>query len=142
MKATSAPAIATPGPTAVFWQNLREGRFLLQRSRSTGRYVFYPRVLVPSQGAQDLEWVPASGRGVVYSATTVRRRADRGGDFNISIVELEEGPRLTTRVLGMAPDRVAIGMNVSARIEPPRWLPGGEQEQPVLVFHAAGPVAP
>ena len=54
-----------PGPVARFHAYLREGLFMLQRSASTGRYVFYPRVAVPGTGEADLEWVKASGRGTV-----------------------------------------------------------------------------
>ena len=53
---------------------LAEGRFMIQRSRSTGRYVFYPRLLIPGTGETDLEWVEASGMGTIYSITVSRWR--------------------------------------------------------------------
>ena len=53
------------GPEAQYRAHLREGRFMIQRSRSSGAYVFYPRVAEPRTGATDLEWVPASGEGTV-----------------------------------------------------------------------------
>lgn len=124
------------GPTEAYWRHLADGRFMLQRSSSTGRYVFYPRVLVPGSGEQDLEWVEASGRGTVYSTTTVRRAVDRGGDFNISLVELAEGPRMLARVLGIAPTAVHIGLPVVARIELPPWRPA-ETARPTVVFYPA-----
>jgi uncharacterized OB-fold protein len=42
-----------------------------------------------------------------------RRRPDRGGDYNVCIVALEEGPRMTSRVEGIDPDQVTIGMNLT-----------------------------
>ena len=99
------------GPQAAFQQHLKDGRFMLQHSPSTGRYVFFPRVAVPGSGETDLEWVPAKGTGTIYASTVSRTR---GGDFNVVIVELDEGPRLMSRVEGAL--QVSIGSRVSARI--------------------------
>jgi uncharacterized OB-fold protein len=122
------------GPFAQFQGYLTAGRFMIQRSRSTGEYTFYPRTLLPGLGLEDLEWVPASGNGHVYATTTLRRALDRGGDFNISIVQLEEGPRVTTRIVDVEPDKVRIGMPVLARIEQASWR-GDKPGADVLVFY-------
>jgi uncharacterized OB-fold protein len=112
---TDAAPDRTPpaGPEARFRAFLKEGRFMLQRSRSTGRWVFHPRVALPGTGETDLDWVQASGRGRVH-ATTVNR--GREGDRNIAIIELDEGPRMMSRVEGIPPGAVRIGMKVRARI--------------------------
>lgn len=90
---------------------------MIQRSRGTGAHVFFPRALAPGTGADDLDWVEASGAGVVYSTTMVLPDRDgRGGNYNIALVDLAEGPRLLTRVEGIAPGDVRIGMRVQARI--------------------------
>lgn len=103
-----------PGPDAEFESFLAEGRFMIQRSASTGEHLFYPRTLAPGSGAADLEWVEASGRGTVHSTTVVRQRPEKGGDYNIALIDLEEGPRMMSRVTGVAPDEVTIGMAVKA----------------------------
>ena len=54
------------GPERRYYDYLKEGKFMIQRSASSGRYNFYPRALEPGTGAADLEWVEASGDGVVY----------------------------------------------------------------------------
>ncbi|MEM1313408.1 MAG: OB-fold domain-containing protein [Pseudomonadota bacterium] len=105
------------GPEAEFRERLAAGRFMLQRSASTGAYMFPPRTAAPGSGARDLEWVEASGKGVVYSTTVNRRRPEQGGPHNIAIIELAEGPRMMSRVDGPAPEDVTIGMEVRARIE-------------------------
>ena len=51
----------------------------------------------------------ASGRGIVHSTTVARRRPEKGGDYNICLVTLEEGPRLMSRVIEIAPEEVKIG---------------------------------
>ena len=102
------------GPEAQFRAFLKQGRFMLQRSASTGRHVFYPRVAVPGSGETDLEWVEAQGSGTVY-ATTVNRT--REGNTNLAIIELDEGVRMMSRVEGVPAETVRIGQRVKARIE-------------------------
>lgn len=105
------------GAERYFQNRLDEGRFMIQRSASSGAHVFYPRAIAPGTGADDLEWVAASGRGTVYSTTSVRPARDGSGDhYNISLVDLAEGPRMLTRVEGIDPEAVTIGMAVVARI--------------------------
>ena len=125
----------TAGPEEIFFDYLRQGKFMLQRSRRSGAFVFYPRVLTSEADAADLEWVEAQGAGEVYSTTVVRRKAEHGGNYNIAIVQLAEGPRMMSRVLGIDPAEVRIGMKVSARIEAPAW--NAAAAAPVVVFYPA-----
>jgi uncharacterized OB-fold protein len=112
-----------------FFEFLAQGRFMLQRSRGSGEHVFFPRVAAPRTGSRDLEWVEASGRGTVYATTVVRVKPPQPS-YNVALVELEEGPRLMSRVEGIAPDAVRIGMPVRARI-------AQADGKPLLVFDAA-----
>ena len=105
------------GPEAQFQQYLAEGRFMIQRSASTGRHVFYPRPFIPGTGEDDLEWVEASGTGTVYSTTVNRRSPEKGGTFNLCLIDMDEGVRILSRVVGTEPEAVTIGMKVRARIE-------------------------
>jgi uncharacterized protein len=109
--AAAKAATAVLGPEAQYRAYLKEGRFRIQRSRSTGQYVFYPRVAAPASGAADLEWVDASGFGVVYAITVNRGKE---GAYNVALVQLDEGPRLMTRIDGV--ETVPIGTKVKARI--------------------------
>jgi len=88
---------------------------MIQRSRSSGRHLFYPRVAEPRTGATDLEWVPASGEGTVYATTVIRQR-DAARNYNVALIDLAEGPRMMSRVESIAPESVRIGMKVKARI--------------------------
>lgn len=102
-------------PVEDFLRFLDEGRFMIQRSRSSGAHIFYPRVAEPRSGAIDLDWVEASGHGTVY-ATAVQRNRPPALDGNIVLVDLAEGPRMLSRVDGVAADAVRIGMAVQAKI--------------------------
>ena len=53
---------------------------------------------------------------MVYSTSCNRRLPEKGGDFNLSLVTLAEGPRMMARVEGIDPDKVEIGQKVKARI--------------------------
>jgi uncharacterized protein len=122
----SSPNAATLLPELEFRRHLAEGRFMLLRSRSSGRTMFYPRVAMPLTGEQDLEWVQADGRGTVYSTTAISVRPP-GQPYNVALIDLVEGPRLMSRVEGIAAQDVAIGMQVEVRIVQ-------ESGQPLLVF--------
>lgn len=102
-------------PDADYQRFLQEGRFMIQRGRSSARHHFYPRAIEPGTGNDDLEWVPASGLGTVYSTTVVRARPP-APSYNVALIDLAEGPRMMSRVEGVAPEAVAIGMAVRARI--------------------------
>lgn len=113
-------------PEAQWRAHLAEGRFMIQRSRSTGGHVFYPRVAEPGTGAEDLEWVEASGEGTVHAVTIVRKK-DPADSYSVVLVDLAEGPRLMSRVDGIPVDEVTIGLQVRARIIE-------EGDKPLLVF--------
>lgn len=106
-----------PGPERRYLDYIAEGKFMIQRSKSTGAYVHYPRTLNPGTGEADLEWVEASGEGTVYATTVNRQRPERGGDYNIALIDLKEGPRMMSKVVGIEPSDVKIGMKVRAKID-------------------------
>lgn len=113
-------------PETEWRAHLAEGRFVIQRSRSTGAHVFYPRIMQPGVGAEDLEWVEASGEGIVHAVTVVRKK-DPADSYNVVLIDLAEGPRLMSRVESVASDAVTIGMKVRAKIV-------SEGDKPLLVF--------
>ncbi|MDB9771490.1 OB-fold domain-containing protein [Alphaproteobacteria bacterium] len=104
------------GPEQQFKNYLTEGKFMIQKSKSLNEFFFHPRVAFPGTGERDLEWVEASGNGIVYSTSCNRRLPEKGGDFNISLITLQEGPRMMAKIEGVAPDQVVIGQKVKARI--------------------------
>ena len=111
--------LPVPTPTSQpYWDALRRHRLVLQHSSSTGQWVYYPRHLAPSTLADDLEWREVAGSGVVYTFTVARRAtapAWQGAEPQIiAVVELDEGPKVTTELTGIVPDAIRIGMRVNA----------------------------
>jgi uncharacterized OB-fold protein len=119
-------------PPDAYWRDaLSGGRLMIQRSRSTGQAFFPPRIAAPGTGEDDIEWIEASGGGTVYSVTVVNQKAP-AEPYNVVLVDLDEGPRLMSRVDGIAPDAVTIGLRVQAKILPDVDTDGG-----LLVFTPA-----
>ena len=102
-----------PGPDEVWRSALAGGRFLIQRCQLCGGHRFPPALACVQCGSSLLDWVTASGKGTVHAATVVRQR---DGSYNVSLIDLAEGPRMMSRVEGLVPDAVRIGMQVAARI--------------------------
>ncbi|MEY2952941.1 MAG: hypothetical protein RLZZ401_1028 [Pseudomonadota bacterium] len=96
---------------------LDAGQFLIQQCAACARPVYYPREVCPHCGSGQLSLVAPQGSGTVYACTTVRRKADAGGDYNVSLIDLDEGVRLMSRVANLAPDAVRIGQLVKARVQ-------------------------
>lgn len=126
-KTTTAPGSPSAiHPEQQYQEFLAQGKFMLLRARASGRYIFYPRVAEPLTGDTDLEWVAASGLGQVYSVTVVHKRPPEQ-DYNVALIDLQEGPRMMSRVEGIAPGDVRIGMAVRAKVIQ-------HEDQPLLVF--------
>ena len=124
-----------PGPDAVFAAKLAEGVLEIQKCGGCGAHVFHPRVICPGCGSADLEWVAPSGKGTVYARTIVRRKPERGGDYNVVLVDLAEGVRMMARVDGIAHDDIAAGLKVAASIGE------GADDEPAVVFRPEGGAA-
>jgi uncharacterized protein len=87
--------------------------------------IWYPRERCPRCTRDGLDTVPLAGTGTVYTYT-VNRRPGKGRDpVVIAYVELDEGPRVLTNLVGVAPDDVRIGLPVRAVHEDgiPRFTP-------------------
>jgi hypothetical protein len=109
-----APAPAVNPETKEFWDATAEGRLLLKRCLDCGSVIWYPRAFCPECASMRTEWFPASGRGRVYSYTVNHRTEGAYKDaapLVLAYVELEEGPRMMTNVVG-AGARLAVGLAV------------------------------
>ena len=111
------PPLPTPTERSrPFWDGLREGRVRIQYSPSSDQWVFYPRSHAPLTLADDLEWREITGEGTLYTYTIARRPTapDFAGQEPqiIAVVELDEGPRLTSTLVNVVESSIAVGMRV------------------------------
>lgn len=120
-----------PAPHPGYLERLDSGALAYQRCRGCAAAVFYPRVTCPACGGGDLAWRESAGLGTVYATSALARRdAD---PYAVTLVDLDEGFRMMSTVVGIPAENVRIGMRVRARIEP---RDGGRDPRPV--FEEAG----
>lgn len=103
-----------------FWRGCRSHELRMQRCDDCGHIRFRPSPVCPACLSEAFSWERLSGRGVVHSFGVVRRPLVRGFEdlpYVLALVDLDEGPRLTTQIVGCEAAEVAIGMPVEARFD-------------------------
>lgn len=102
--------------TEAFWSAAREHRLLLKFCTDCARFHFYPRALCPHCHSDAVEWQEAKGSGTVYSFTVARRPAGPAfkddAPYVVALVDLDEGARMMSNIMGCAPEQVRIGQRV------------------------------
>jgi hypothetical protein len=86
-----------------FWWAAQRHELMVQRCAECGQHQFYPRPFCLACFSDDISWVVVSGEATVYSQTTVVMAP---APYTVALVDLAEGPRLTTLLVG---DSVEIG---------------------------------
>ena len=106
--------------SSVHFDAAKEHRLMIQRCPRDG-FFFYPRTRCPICLGDDWRWETTAGRGVVHAFTIDRVGHDPAQrerlPLVVAIIELEEGPRLTSNVVGCAPEDVHVGMPVDVHFE-------------------------
>jgi len=123
MTPTPSPvAKFTPQPvpgTRPFWEGTQAGELRLQVCDSCGTHVLYPRPHCHQCGAETLSWVRASGRARLYSYV-ISHLAMPGWagqtPYVIAVVELEEGPRMMTNIVGVPADPAHLVLDMPLEV--------------------------
>jgi uncharacterized protein len=113
-------AIPEPTPESQpFWDACHDGRLTVQRCIECGEINWFPRGLCRSCSSGELEWVPSTGQGVVYSFSVVRRASEAGieAPYVLALVDISGGPRIMTHIVDCVPEVVSIEMPVEVRFE-------------------------
>ncbi len=110
------PKPAVDWETRGYWEGAGRHELVLQRCKRCGTVQHRPRALCVTCLSDEIEHFVASGRGSVWTFTvTEQNQVPPFRDavpYVLAYVELEEGPRLLTNVVGCAPEAVRIGMPV------------------------------
>lgn len=121
--AKKAPKPPRPRPavtrdTAFWFDAAREGRLVIQRCASCGRLRHPPGPSCPQCLSPDWDTVDASGRGAVYSFVVSHHPQVAAFDYPlvVAVIELDEGTRLVSNVIGCDPAEVHIGMAVECEM--------------------------
>ena len=105
-----------------FWAKLREHKLTAQRCNACGKFFsFPPQGSCPNCLSTDYTWTQLSGKGKVYSFVNYHRAWHPSYEgktpYNVSLVDLDEGPRLISNVIDCPVDQVTIGMPVEVVYE-------------------------
>jgi uncharacterized protein len=121
---TDAPAKPLPQITremTPFWEAARRHELMVQRCRGCGTHRFPARDICSHCLGRDAEWVSVSGRGTVFSHAVMHQVYHPGfaGEvpYAVVVIELEEGARLVSNLIGCPPHGVRIGMPVEVAFE-------------------------
>ena len=137
---SARPIPPTSALTAPYWDAARRGEFVLQRCDACGQRPFPPRAHCPGCGAASLTWATVTGRGTVHSYTVAHRAPHPAFATQlpliVAIVELEEGARLVTNLVGCEPTGISVGMAVEVCFEP---IDDSDQQLPVFQPSEGGP---
>src|SRR5574340_576906 len=101
-----------------FWEGCLQGKLLLQQCSECHHYQFYPRLYCMHCNSDTLQWVEASGRGIIYSYTIIHQNKSpefvNDVPYNVAIVQLDEGPRMLSNIVDieMAEIKVALPVTV------------------------------
>ena len=129
--------IPLPRPTQLskpHWDGCREGVLRVQRCGACGGYVFITQPLCTHCQSDELDWVESTGRGTLYSFTTVHRPQSPEFEvpYTVAIVELDEGFHMLSNLVEGEPEAMQIGMRLelsfrrmSDEITLPMFRPAG-----------------
>ena len=105
-----------------FFDATLRGELLLQHCAVCGRWMWPAKVRCIECLADGLEWKPASGLATLYSFTLVHQLVHPGfkGEmpYNLAQVDLDEGVRTHSSIVGVPSDQLKVGMRLSVVFVP------------------------
>ena len=128
------PLPAITNEARAFWNAAAQQQLSIQRCQDCRAWVWTPRPSCNECGSEKVEWTAMSGKGEVYSFTVIRQVVGRAASkafepdipYVIAWVDLDEGPRLITNIIGCPVEDVKLGMKVTVQFEKASekiWLP-------------------
>jgi uncharacterized OB-fold protein len=129
------PAPIVTDDNAIFWEAARERRLVAQRCRDCGRLRHPPRPMCPECHSIQTESVELAGTGTVYSYTILHHPRHPAFSYPViaALVDLDEGIRVVSNLVGVEPADVRIGAPVRVTFE------ATADDMAVPVFEPAGP---
>ena len=104
-----------------YWQSLRAHNAKLQKCTNCGRFRFPPSPSCYYCGTFGGNWEEISGKGTIYSWAIINHPIDKrlASDvpFTIVLVDLEEGPRIAGRLIGVDKEQIKAGIPVKVRYD-------------------------
>lgn len=110
--------VPRPAPeSGPYWQAAREHRLEIPRCKACETFYFPPARTCPRCMSADVGFAPVSGRGKVFSFVVYDRvyhpAFEAEVPYVVALIELLEGPRLISNVVGIPPEEVRCEMPVT-----------------------------
>lgn len=115
--------------TEAYWAAANEGKLLMKKCSDCDKTHFYPRAICPHCHGGNTEWYEASGKGVIYSYSVMRRGAT---PYAIAYVTVDEGITMMTNIVDCDYDALAVGQAVEVTFRQSDG--GGGHDQAIPVF--------
>jgi uncharacterized OB-fold protein len=114
--------IPRPSPESLpFWEAAKVKRLLLPRCNHCGRFFFQPSQRCRHCLSPDLAWVESKGIGRIYSFVVYHRSYHPAFEsdipYAVAIVELDEGVRLLSNIIGTPPESLRCDARVRVTFE-------------------------
>ncbi|MGH7822505.1 MAG: Zn-ribbon domain-containing OB-fold protein [Candidatus Binatia bacterium] len=104
-----------------YWEGCKRGELLVEKCGACGHLRFPPAIVCPRCLSTERRWERMSGRGKVYTFIVVHRPQHpafyEDVPYNVAIIELDEGPRMHSRIVGCPNEEIRIGMPVEVAFE-------------------------
>jgi uncharacterized OB-fold protein len=102
-----------------WWDHINEGSLTIQKCKECGTLRHPPRPMCWKCQSLENEHMPASGKGIVYSFVVIHKPVIPGYEYPlvVAVVELEEGTRIVSNLVGIDAGDVKIGIPVKVSIE-------------------------
>lgn len=105
-----------------FWDALKARRLDLLKCDRCGALRVQPHRYCPRCGNDGAKWVTVSGRGTVWSVGIFHQVYFEGFrdevPYNVAVIELDEGVRLYSNIVGTPNRDIRIGDRVEAVFDP------------------------
>ena len=107
--------------TQPWWDACQAGQLMFSRCGACQHAFLYVRPFCPKCWSEDVSLEQASGRGTLYTYSTVYSNDlppfPSKVPYVAAIVDLEEGPRMMTRVVGVDQEALSVGMALQVTFE-------------------------
>lgn len=108
--------------TKEFWTGAKKGKLLVQHCKDCKANIFFPKKVCPECWSENLTWIESSGKAKVYGFTQMVDMVEpvfwEDLPYVIAFVDVEEGIRMTTRIVNCNLDDIHIGMDVQVLFKP------------------------
>lgn len=114
----------SPAPTPEtqhYWDGTKRGELLIQQCDACAKYYFPPRPFCPGCASRKVSVKKSSGKATLYSYVISHQLRAGQEPFAIAVVELAEGPRMMTNIIGCPQTPEALQLDMPLEVAFEQW---------------------